>query len=85
MENLQFNLYVDAYFIGLFSSEDKMDPICVKSRSGILFNLGDVPIFWSSKLQTEISVSTLEAEYISLFSGMSELVAARGLMFESSK
>ena len=30
-------------------------------------------------------MSTLEAEYITLFSGMRELVTARGLMFELSK
>ena len=62
-----------------------MDHISVKSRTVILLTLGDVPIFWSSKLQTEISLSTLEAEYIALSSGMRELVAARGLMFEMSK
>ena len=85
INNLQFNLYADADFAGLFASEDKLDPICAKSRTGILLTLGNVPIFWSSKLQTEISMSTLEAEYIALSSGMRELVAARGLMFELSK
>ena len=77
--------YVDADFAGLFASEDKLDPISVKSRIGILLTLGDVPIFWSSKLQTEISMSTLEAEYIALSSDRRELVTARGLMFELSK
>ena len=85
IENLQFNLYADADFAGLFASEDKTDPISVKSRTGILLTLGDVPIFWSSKLQTEISLSTLEAEYIALSSGMRELVAGRGLLFELCK
>ena len=78
-------LYADADITGLFASENKADPISVKSRTGILLTLGDVPIFWSSKLQTEISLSTLEAEYIALSSGMRELVAGRGLLFEMCK
>ena len=82
IENLQFNLYADAKFAGLFTSEKKADPISVKSRTGIFLTLGDVPIFWSSKLQTEIPLSTLEAEYIALSSGMRELVAGYGMLFE---
>ena len=37
---------------------------------------------WSSKLQSEISSSTLEAEYIALSQGMRELVSARSLVLE---
>ena len=85
IEDLQFKLYAEADFVGLFASKDKAYPISVKSKTGILLTLGDVPIFWNSKLQTEISLSTLEAEYIALSSGMRELVAGRGLLFELSK
>ena len=61
IENLQFNLYTYADFVGLFALENKLDPTSVKSRTGTLFTLDDVPIFWSSKLQTEVSMSTLKA------------------------
>ena len=54
----------------------------VKSRTRLLLNFGDVPIFWSSNIQTEISLSTLEAEYIALSQGMMELVAAIRLVLE---
>ena len=37
------------------------------------------------KLQSEIALSTLEAEYITLSQGMRELVYARRLMFELGK
>ena len=37
---------------------------------------------WSSKLQSEIALSTLEAEYIALSQGMRELVSARRLVLE---
>ena len=63
---LQLDFNADANFAGVFVSEDKQDPVSVKSRTGLLMSFGGVPIFWSSKLQTEIALSTLEAEYITL-------------------
>ena len=40
---------------------------------------------WSSKLQTEIALSTLEAEYIALSSSLRELVPLRRLLEEIGK
>jgi hypothetical protein len=37
-------------------------------------SFGEVPVIWKSKLQTEIAVSTMQAEYISLSEGMRELI-----------
>ena len=82
VENLKLDLYADADFAGLFKTEDKLDPISVKSRSGVLLNFGGAPVCWSSKLQSEISLSTLEAEYIALSQGMRELVSAKRLVLE---
>ena len=65
-KNLKLDLFADADFAGLFVAEDKHDPVGVKSRTGLLLNFGGVPIYWSSKLQSEIALSTLEAEYIAL-------------------
>ena len=62
--------------------EDKHDPIGVKSWTGLLLNFGGVPILWSSKLQSEIALSTLEAEYIVLSQGMREFVSARSMVLE---
>ena len=47
---LHLNLFADADFTGLFASEDKQYPVSVKSRTGIILNVGGVPIFWNSKL-----------------------------------
>ena len=80
--NLGLDLYADADFAGLFSVEDPEDPIFVKSRTGWMVTLGGVPVTWSSKLQTEITLSTMEAEYIALSTGMRELVGARKLLKE---
>ena len=71
-----------ADFNGLFAAEDDQNPIILKSRHGLLLNFGGVPIFWSSKLQSEISLSTLEAEYIALSQGIRELAFARNLVQE---
>ena len=43
-----------------------------------------MPIYYSSKLQLEIVLSTLEAEYIVLSQGMRELVPARSLVLKLS-
>ena len=63
---LSLEMYADADFAGLWSTEDPDDPICVRSRTGCVITLGGVPITWTSKLQTEIAVSTMHAEYIAL-------------------
>jgi hypothetical protein len=66
--NGQLNLdcYVDADFGGLYKREPDLEPAAVRSRTGYLVNLGNCPILWRSQLQTEISLSTLEAEYCAL-------------------
>jgi hypothetical protein len=81
-DSLRMDMFADADFAGLFATEDKMDPVSVKSRTGVLLTFGSVPILWTSKMQTEIALSTLEAEYIALSQGMRDLVSARRLMAE---
>ena len=72
---LNFDLYCDADYAGLWTYEDDQDPVCVCSRTGYVMTLAGCPVHWSSKLQTEIATSTLEAEYIALAQGMREFVA----------
>eukprot|EP00733_Pompholyxophrys_punicea_P000483 Pompholyxophrys_punicea_v1_NODE_136_length_3267_cov_3.636364.p3 type:complete len:181 gc:universal NODE_136_length_3267_cov_3.636364:718-176(-) len=80
--DLSLDLYADADFAGLWNSETRDDPISVKSRSGYLVTLGGTPVVWSSKLQTEIALSTQEAEYIALSTGMRELIPLHRLIAE---
>ena len=56
-------------FALLFSMEDKAVPVSVKIRSSILLTFGIVTICWSSKIQSEIVLSTLDATYIAPVSG----------------
>ena len=81
-DDLKLDCYVDADYAGLWNHEDDQDPVCVKSRTGYLLTLGGCPLVWVSKLQTEIALSTLEAEYISLSQAMRELMPMRELLQE---
>ena len=80
--NIKLDCYVDADFAGLWGFEEDQDPVCVKSRTGYVFTIAGAPIHWSSKLQTEIALSTLEAEYIALSTAMREMLPLRRLFAE---
>ena len=58
--------YVDADFAGGWSNADTNDENDIMSRSGYITTYVGCHIFWASKLQTEIVLSTAEAEYIAL-------------------
>jgi hypothetical protein len=78
----RYYLYIDADFAGLYNMEDHQDPICVKSRTAYILKLGNCPLIWVSKLQTEIALSTTEAEYIALSQSMRDLIPMRRLLQE---
>jgi Reverse transcriptase (RNA-dependent DNA polymerase) len=80
--HLTIDCYVDADFAGLYGVEDDQDPISVKSRTGYVLMLADCPLLWVSKLQSEISVSTMEAEYIALSTALRDLVPLREIIHE---
>ena len=77
-KEITLDMYADADFAGMWNSNaTEQDPVRVKSRSGHVILLGNCPLLWSSKLQTEIACSTLEAEFIALSSAMRDLIPAR--------
>ena len=78
--SMKLNCYVDADFAGLWGHEDDQDPVCVKSRTGYVITLGACPLLWVSKLQTEIALSTMEAEYIALSQSMRDLLPIKRLV-----
>ena len=81
-EQLKLDCYCDADFAGLYNVENKQDPVCVRSRTGYCLTLGSCPVIWVSKLQTEIALSTTEAEYIALSQAMQDLIPMRRLLQE---
>ena len=76
-KKVQLDLWVDADFAGLWGHESPDSPMSVYSRTGYVITLGNVPIIWKSKLQTEIALSTMEAEYIAASTAMRELLPLR--------
>ena len=81
-EPLQVNLWADADFAGAWTLDEQRDPDTARSRTGYIVTLNDLPLIWSSRLQTEISTSTAEAEYSSLASGMRALIPLRHIFKE---
>ena len=78
----ELECYVDADFAGAYCKEDSDDPISVKSRTGYVIKYAGCPIAWASKLQTEIALSTTEAEYIALSQATRELIPMRLIILE---
>jgi hypothetical protein len=72
-DSLKIDCYPDADFAGLWNRDDRHDPHCVRSRSGYVINLSNCPVLWKSKLQTEIALSTMEAEYVALSASCKDL------------
>jgi hypothetical protein len=74
--------FVDADFASGWSSSDCEEPSSVYSRTGFIIMYAGCPLVWVSKLQTEVALSTTEAEYIALSHAMRELIPLLGLLEE---
>eukprot|EP00956_Cyclotella_meneghiniana_P012777 scaffold18171_cov42-Cyclotella_meneghiniana.AAC.8 len=74
--------YVYADFAGGWSQTDSDDEETVMSRTGYVIFYAGCPVYWVSKLQTEIALSTAEAEYIALSSALREVIPLMTLMKE---
>eukprot|EP00957_Ditylum_brightwellii_P124650 9500113-Ditylum_brightwellii.AAC.1 len=60
-------LFVDTYFSGhWYPSMTEDDPSMAKSTTGYGILFASCPLLWVSKLQTCISLSTCENEYVAL-------------------
>ena len=86
MEKLNdIQCYVDADFAGNYTKDTNSNPDSVKSRTGCVIKYAGCPITWFSRLQTEISLSTTEAEYIALSTAARELLPMREMFIELAK
>jgi len=77
--------YCDADFCGLWKVTNPEDPKSVHSRTGFVIFYAGVPLFWCSKLQTQIALSTVEAEYLALSHSAREIIPTQELLQEISK
>ncbi len=74
--------FVDADFAGGWSQATAEDASTVLSRTGYVINFAGCPLIWCSKLQTEIALSTTEAEYIALSQALREVIPIMELLKE---
>jgi hypothetical protein len=75
---------VDANFAGGWDPEDAENTDNMYSRTGFVICYAGCPMFWQSKLQTEIALSTAEANYIALLQALKETLPKTNLMREMS-
>jgi hypothetical protein len=80
--SLGLETYVDADFAGAWDPENAGDADTVYSRTGFVIRYAGCPVLWQSKLQTEIALSTAEAEYIAMSRALRETIPLMNLMRE---
>jgi hypothetical protein len=79
-----FDCHVDASFAGDWNQDIAEDePLTAKSRTGYSISYAGCPLIWASKLQTEIALSTTEAEYIALSQSLREVIPIMNLLKET--
>ena len=61
---------MDANFTGGWNQEEGKYPGLVLSIKGCVITYANCPTIWASRIQTDISISTTEAEYIALSQAM---------------
>ena len=72
--------YVDANFAGLWLHENPQYPICTKSMNGPVFFSSNCTILWVSKLQTDISLSSLNSGCVLLSHSVRDLLPLKILI-----
>ena len=77
--------YVDADFAGGWSQADAENANNVLSRTDYIIIYANCPILWVSHLQTEIALSTANAEYIPLSQALRDVTSLITLLKEINK
>ena len=83
--NKNVECYVDADFAGNWNKAEAEDAVNMLSRTGYVIQFMGCPILWVSKLQTEIALSTTEAEYIALSQTMRDVIPLMTIIEELSE
>ena len=74
--------FVDESFAGDWNQSWSEEPSSVLSRTGYIIYYGGCLIIWHSKLQSNISLSTIEVEYIVLSHAMRDTIPRMALIGE---
>jgi hypothetical protein len=84
--NQSFDVYVDASFTGDWDPTNaEWDTDTARSRTGYVILYASCPVIWASKLQTEIALSTTEAEYLAISTATREVLPLMELIQEMQK
>ena len=81
-KGLSLDMYVDADFSGRWHKEYAKLCDSVLSRTGYVITFCGCPVTWSSKLQTEIALSTTESEYIALSTAARDILPLRRILHD---
>ena len=73
-KKLVVGCYSDANVAVLWGHEDPQDPSCASSRTLFMVTYANCPLLWVSKLQTYISLSTINYENVALSHSIRELL-----------
>ena len=79
-KKLVVDCYADADFLVLWGHENPQEPICARSRTGFVVTFANCPLLWVSKLQTEIALSKIHSEYVSLYHSVGALLPLKSLI-----
>jgi len=83
MNQKGFECYCDADFAGNWNKDfAQHDPSTAKSRSGWVIFYARCPIISASKIQSEVALSTTEAEYIAMSMALRNVIPIMELMNE---
>jgi hypothetical protein len=81
-----FECYADADYCGNWHRSIAMENVdTARSRTGYLVLFACCPLLWASRLQTEIALSTTEAEYIALSAALREVIPLIDLCIEANE
>jgi hypothetical protein len=78
-----FECLCDSDFSGLWNMEfAPVDPSTAKSRNGWVIFYAGCPVSWASKLQSQVALSTTEAEYIASSQALRDVIPVMNLLQE---
>ena len=81
-KKLVVGCYADVDFAVLWVHENPQDPICDRSINIFVANFSNFPLLWVSKIQTNISLSTIHYEYVELSASVRDLLSLKVLIKE---
>jgi hypothetical protein len=78
-------VWIDADFAGGWDPSNAGNADNVYSHTGFVIYYAGCPVFWQSKLWTEIALSTAKAEYISMLQALRETIPLATLMHKMNE